>query len=126
MAPPTPCLHTSFCSCYSLVTCGPYTFSKGGPQQVTVTQRFPDRKKLWRVPPAASEPRFTQTQVLKLQRGRAEQAEDINVALFTQIQMKTAQPSENVGPARNRSIRAWTQDKDLDDRLKAQAAKVHP
>ncbi len=29
-----------------------------------------------------------------------------------------------VPPARNASIRAWTQDTDLDDKLKAQAAKV--
>lgn len=64
MAPPTPCLHTSFSCSYSLVTCEPYTISKGGPQQVTVTQRFPDRKKLWRVLPAASEPRFSQRKSL--------------------------------------------------------------
>ena len=65
-------------------------------------------------------------QVSNLQRGRAEQAEDKNVASLTHNQMKTAQPSGSVEPTRNLSIRAWTQDKDLDDRLKAQAAKVHP
>jgi len=32
--------------------------------------------------------------------------------------------SAPVPPARNVSIRAWTQDTDLDDKLKAQAAKV--
>lgn len=59
--------------------------------------------------------------------GAASQAFAGDIAFFKMASITPpagkAEPAP-VNAARNLSIRAWTQDKDLDDKLKAQAAKV--